>query len=51
MNLAEVFRMMLHFVNEELVGDPRPEVEVKIPPLKGEYAENLVITIYQFYCG
>eukprot|EP00595_Chromulina_sp_UTEXLB2642_P002766 CAMPEP_0196768088 /NCGR_PEP_ID=MMETSP1095-20130614/42327_1 /TAXON_ID=96789 ORGANISM="Chromulina nebulosa, Strain UTEXLB2642" /NCGR_SAMPLE_ID=MMETSP1095 /ASSEMBLY_ACC=CAM_ASM_000446 /LENGTH=145 /DNA_ID=CAMNT_0042137169 /DNA_START=810 /DNA_END=1244 /DNA_ORIENTATION=- len=36
---------------EELVEDPRPETSQQIPHLKGEWAENLVITIYQFYCS
>ena len=50
-NLAEILRIMLFFVNEELVGDPNTDFEIKIPTLRGEFAENMVITIYQFYCG
>lgn len=51
MNFAEIFRVLLFFVKEELVEAPRPEVALQIPHLKGEWSENLVISIYQYYCG
>jgi hypothetical protein len=51
MTLAEMFRILLFFIKEELVQEPRPEVALQIPHLRGEWSENLMITIYQYYCG
>lgn len=51
MNLATIYRILLFFIREELVEDPRPDLNFNLPHLKGEWAENLVITIYQYYCG
>lgn len=68
MTLAEMLRMMLHFVYEELTEDARSNNSAGsgtgnaystnantgasgMPFLKGLYAENLVVTIYQYYCS
>ena len=51
LRLAELFRMMLFFVNEELIIDPQPEARVQIPHVKGIWAENMLVCVYQHYCN
>ena len=43
--------MLLFFVNEELASDPQPEHRVQIPHVKGVWAENMLIAVYQHYCN
>mmetsp|Transcript_16780 Transcript_16780/g.25216 ORF Transcript_16780/g.25216 Transcript_16780/m.25216 type:complete len:773 (+) Transcript_16780:69-2387(+) len=50
MTLAELFRLLLFFVNEELVEEPLPDTPLQFPHLKGEWAENMLSTVYRRYC-
>lgn len=56
MSLSKLFRTMLFFCKEELVSFPTTNATNTTSSqdficLKGEYAENLIITIYQYYCN
>ena len=41
---------MLFFVNEQLVEEPIPDTPLQFPHLKGEWAENMLVSVYQKYC-
>lgn len=50
MTLAEMFRFLLSFTNEDLCEEPDPDSPLQFPHLKGHWAENMLSTIYRSYC-
>lgn len=50
MTLAEMFRFLLSFANEELCEDADPDSPLQFPHLKGHWAENMLSGIYRAYC-
>lgn len=49
--LAELFRLSLCFVDEEVAEDPQPGTQLQMPHLKGQAIEEMLITVYRRYCG
>jgi hypothetical protein len=50
LSLAELFRLSLCFVDEELAEDPQPGTPLQMPHLKGLAIEEMLITVYRRYC-
>lgn len=50
MTLAEMFRFLLSFANEDLCEEPDPDSPLQFPHLKGHWAENMLSSIYRSYC-
>ncbi len=50
MTLAELFRCYLFFMDEEFVEAPLPDTPLQFPHLRGAWAENMIVTVYQRYC-
>ena len=50
MTLAELFRCLLFFVDEELCEEPAFDTPLQFPHLKGEWTENMMVSVYQRYC-
>lgn len=51
LSLAEMFRVSLFFIDEELVEDAQEGIQLQVPHLKGEAIEQMLVTCYQRYCG
>ena len=51
MVLAKILRFCLHFQDHELAEDPEPDAPLQIPHLKGEWAEGMLVSVYQRYCN
>ena len=46
-----MFRVGLFFIDEELVEDAQEGIQLQVPHLKGEAVEQMLVTVYQRYCG
>lgn len=51
LTFAEVFRLMLFFYGEEIAEDPHPDSKQQCPYAKGKEIEEMLLTVYQRYCG
>lgn len=51
LNLAELFRLSLCFIDEEVAEDPQEGTQLQMPHLKGQAIEEMLITVYRRYCG
>ena len=49
--LAELFRLTLCFIDEEVAEDPQEGTQLQMPHLKGLAIEEMLITVYRRYCG
>ncbi len=50
LTLAEQFRLMLFFLEEELAEDPQINSKQQFPHVKGHAIEEMLLTCYQRYC-
>lgn len=50
MTLAELFRCLMFFVDEDLCEEPARDTPLQFPHLKGEWTENMMVSVYQRYC-
>jgi hypothetical protein len=50
MTLAELFRCLTFFVDEDLCEAPARDTPLQFPHLKGEWTENMMVAVYQRYC-
>jgi hypothetical protein len=50
LTLAEMFRFLLSFSNEDLCEEADPDSPLQFPHLKGHWAENMLSSIYRSYC-
>ncbi len=50
LTLAELFRLMLFFLEEELAEDPQVNSKQQFPHVKGHAIEEMLLTCYQRYC-
>ena len=51
MVLSKILRFCLHFLDQELAEDPAPDAPLQVPHLKGEWAEGMLVSVYQRYCN
>ncbi len=50
MTLSELFRDLMFFQNEALCEAPVADTPLQFPHLKGEWTENMMVSVYQRYC-